>query len=192
MQGFLTSAPAFTPALKKYLPDSEWNTAMEGYRLCKRCSRPFRVIHGNQKLCGDCRNGRPPGLRRGLVRTFGERRCDRCWRTYVALAENQRYCGPRCRGLARARDDAKYANPIHRGGRKRWAPAVATGLVRCARGSRCRRAELVDGELVAGLILPGERWHLGHPDGDSVGGPEHEACNSGAPSRLRARARRAR
>ena len=66
-------------------------------------------------------------------------------------------------------------------------PIVATGLVRCARGGACRRAELVDGELVGGFILPTERWHLGHPDGESVGGPEHVKCNTGAPSRLRAK-----
>ena len=66
-------------------------------------------------------------------------------------------------------------------------PIVATGLVRCARGGACRRAELVGGELVGGFILPTERWHLGHPDGESVGGPEHVKCNTGAPSRLRAK-----
>jgi hypothetical protein len=43
---------------------------------------------------------------------------------------------------------------------------------------------------VGGLIEPGERWHLGHPDGESVGGPEHVRCNTGAPSRLRARVQR--
>lgn len=70
------------------------------------------------------------------------------------------------------------------------APLVASGLVRCARGAACRRREFVDGELVGGLILAGEQWHLGHPDGESVGGPEHVACNTGAPSRLRGSARR--
>ncbi len=47
--------------------------------------------------------------------------------------------------------------------------------MRCARGAACKRAEFVDGELVGGFIGPGERWHLGHPDGESVGGPEHVA-----------------
>jgi hypothetical protein len=70
------------------------------------------------------------------------------------------------------------------------APLVAQGWVRCARGAGCRRAEIVDGTIVGGLIEPGEKWHLGHPDGESVGGPEHEACNTGAPSRLRAQWRR--
>lgn len=70
------------------------------------------------------------------------------------------------------------------------APLVASDLVRCARGAACRRREFVDGELVGGLILAGEQWHLGHPDGESVGGPEHVACNTGAPSRLRGSARR--
>ena len=67
---------------------------------------------------------------------------------------------------------------------------VASGLVRCARGPGCRRVELVDGELVGGVIREGEPWHLGHADGESVGGPEHAACNTGAPSRLRARLKR--
>ena len=71
-----------------------------------------------------------------------------------------------------------------------WAPAVASGMVRCARGAACRRAELVDGVLVGGFIEPGERWHLGHPDGESVGGPEHVRCNTGAPQRLRAESKR--
>jgi hypothetical protein len=52
-------------------------------------------------------------------------------------------------------------------------------LVRCARGADCRRAELVDGELVGGFILPTERWHLGHPDPESVGRPEYVQCNTG-------------
>jgi hypothetical protein len=51
---------------------------------------------------------------------------------------------------------------------------------------------LVEGELVGGLILPGELWHMGHPDGESVGGPEHVRCNAGAPSRLRGKMRRRR
>jgi hypothetical protein len=88
------------------------------------------------------------------------------------------------------RDEAKYRRPEHQGTRRRLAPLVAQGWVRCARGAGCRRAEIVDGTIVGGLIEPGEKWHLGHPDGESVGGPEHEACNTGAPSRLRAQWRR--
>lgn len=53
-----------------------------------------------------------------------------------------------------------YANPRHRGTRQAWAPRVATGTVRCARGAACSRAELVDGVLVGGFTRPGERWHL--------------------------------
>jgi hypothetical protein len=54
----------------------------------------------------------------------------------------------------------------------------------------CRFAEMVDGVLIGGFIRPGEEWHMGHPDGESVGGPEHVKCNTGAPSRLAARRRR--
>jgi hypothetical protein len=156
---------------------------------CSRCSKDFFASHGNQTICGSCKVGRPAGLRRGVTRTFGQRRCDRCWREFVAVAEHQRFCSPRCRWLARRRDEAKYARPEHRGTRKRLAPLVAQGWVRCARGAACKRAEPVGGELVGGVIRPGERWHLGHPDGESVGGPEHVACNTAAPSRLRARAK---
>ena len=152
-----------------------------------RCSLGFYPHHGNQTLCATCKAGSPKGLRRRVTRTFGLRRCDRCWREYQAVTEHQRYCSSRCRGLARARDERKYARPEHRGTRRSLSPVVASGWVRCARGAACRHAEYVDGELAGGFILPGEKWHLGHPDGESVGGPEHVACNTGAPSRLRAR-----
>ena len=91
--------------------------------------------------------------------------------------------------FGRARDDAKYARPEHRGTRRMLAPVVASGSIRCARGAACRRREEVDGEFVGGLIRAGERWDLGHPDGESPGGPEHASCNRGAPSRLRAKRR---
>lgn len=156
-------------------------------KSCSRCSLGFYPSHGNQTLCASCRIARK-GRRVFQKMSFGVRRCDRCWREFEAVTENQRYCSW-CRRLARQRSDAKYATPEHRGSRRRLAPLVASGMVRCARGAACRRAELVDGELAGGLILPGEKWHLGHPDGESVGGPEHVRCNTGAPSRLRARRR---
>ena len=85
---------------------------------------------------------------------------------------------------------ARYARPSHRLGRRAWAYAVATGLVRCFRGRACKWAEWVDGELVGGIIRGA--WDLGHPDPENpTGGPEHRACNRGAPSRLAAMARRA-
>lgn len=165
---------------------------MEGFRPCKRCSTPFRVIHGNMRLCEACRSGRPSSLRPGVTRTFGVRRCDVCWREFTALAENQRYCGSRCKGQVRVGiDRRRYANPQHRGARKRWVPVVATGRVRCRRGSSCKFAEFIDGQFVGGLIPPG-RFHLGHFDGegDPVTAPEHVECNT-ATSRLAAKARRA-
>lgn len=58
-------------------------------------------------------------------------------------------------------------------------PVVASGTVRCARGAACRFAEFVDGRLVGGFIEAGSDWDLGHPDGVSVGGPEHAVCNRG-------------
>jgi hypothetical protein len=40
---------------------------------------------------------------------------------------------------------------------------------------------------MGGLIKPWQAWDLGHPDSESLGGPEHEVCNRGASSRLKAR-----
>lgn len=157
---------------------------------CERCGKSFFAAHGNQALCGGCKSGRTMGFRQGLQPTFGARQCVRCWREYTAVTPNQRYCSRRCKQAVRVhQDDLKYRNSLHRGRRARWVPLVASGLVRCARGAACRRSELVDGELLGGFIEPTERSHLGHPDGESVGGPEHVVCNTGAPSRLRARAK---
>jgi hypothetical protein len=60
----------------------------------------------------------------------------------------------------------------HQRDRARWEPLVAMGTVPCA---RCGQ-----------FIQAGMQWHLGHPDAESRGGPEHVSCNVGAPSRLRA------
>jgi len=54
----------------------------------------------------------------------------------------------------------------HQKERARWARRVEKGDVVCA---RCRR-----------LILPGQRWDLGHVDGTErtvYSGPEHAGCN---------------
>ena len=160
---------------------------MVGLRTCRRCSRAFRPSRGNQVLCGGCR-------RRGRVRpvvfgrqSWGVRSCSWCGGSFEAHAAHARFCGGRCQRLARrARDRALYANPVHRSRRERFAVLVGQGWVRCARGAACKRSELVDGERVGGLIDPLEPWHLGHADGESVGGPEHVSCNTGAPMRLRA------
>ena len=117
----------------------------------------FYASHGNQSICGTCRTRRPNKLRFGVTRTYGERYCDRCSREFLAVSDNQRFCSPQCRRLGRRREEAKYATTSHRGTRKRWTPIVASGWVRCARGAACKRAELVDGELVGGFIRPGER-----------------------------------
>lgn len=78
-----------------------------------------------------------------------------------------------------------YEHPGHRRQRKTLEPVVRMGLTRCARGAACRFAELVDGMRVGGFIKPEDAWDLGHPDGESAGGPEHAVCNRGAPSRRR-------
>jgi hypothetical protein len=157
-------------------------------RACKRCRKLFFPVHGNSTVCASCKVARV--ARRPLRVDFGVRRCVRCWREYVATVEFQKFCSAHCRYLARKpQDRALYANPVHRGARRRLEPVVASGRVRCARGAACQRAEFVDGLLVGGLIRPGEAWHLGHPDHESVGGPEHRACNVAGANRLRAKAR---
>lgn len=59
--------------------------------------------------------------------------------------------------------------------RKRWAPVVARGGVRCA---RCHR-----------LIPPDAPWDLGHDDQDRsrYSGPEHSRCNRATEARKAAR-----
>jgi hypothetical protein len=54
---------------------------------------------------------------------------------------------------------------VHQMVRRRWAPLVATGRVRCA---RC-----------GGFIGVGEPWDLGHRDDDRsmYSRPEHRRCN---------------
>jgi hypothetical protein len=153
---------------------------------CSRCGQLFRAIHGNQRYCPGCRRKRShPSTRYTTRTTFGLRTCAYCHRPYEARAENQRYCGQRCKDRAKPRAvKAKYARPSHRLGRKAWAPAVASGLVRCARGEACKRAEWVDGQRVGGIIRGA--WDMGHRDAESIGGPECRDCNRGAPSRLRA------
>jgi hypothetical protein len=64
-------------------------------------------------------------------------------------------------------------------------PGVAVGTVFVDREAVARAGV----HAWAGSSCRGEKWHLGHPDGESVGGPEHVACNTGAPSRLRAKRR---
>lgn len=67
----------------------------------------------------------------------------------------------------------------HRRLRAQWAPKVAAGTVRCARGAACKQAELIDEQLVGGLIDPASTWDLGHDDRDRGRylGPEHAECN---------------
>jgi hypothetical protein len=156
---------------------------------CSRCSRGFFATHGNQNLCGTCKTARKSP--QWWQATYRTRECARCRREFEALSANQKFCSRRCKELARPRHEiAKYARPEHRGTRKRLAPLAGVGLFRCARGPACKHAEFVDGELVGGLIRPGQLWDLGHADGESVGGVEHRECNRAAPSRLRAQRNR--
>lgn len=77
----------------------------------------------------------------------------------------------RCDEHRRARDRARGTSaergygPKHRAERKRWAPLVASGNVKCW---RC-------GEYIAA----DEPFDLGHDDADRTRyrGPEHQGCN---------------
>jgi hypothetical protein len=154
---------------------------------CSRCGQLFRAIHGNQLYCTSCRLKRPLlGRHRYTTATsFGRRICVYCGRAYEARADNQRFCSQRCKDRAKpVAVKAKYARSSHRLGRKAWAPLVAKGLVRCARGSDCKRAEYDGGKLVGGFIRG--PWDLGHPDLQSTGGPECRECNRATAGRRRA------
>lgn len=150
------------------------------YAVCPRCGRSFRRLHGNRRYCSKgCRRPRPPRQR---YVASEPRFCDLCGGEYLPSTWHQRFCSALCGERARdAVDRVKYGQQQRR--REAWRLRVASGLVRCARGAACRFAE----GGVAGLIRPGQLWDLGHPDGESVGGPEHRACNRGAPQRLKAR-----
>ena len=133
---------------KTILPDWTRSAELTAIKPCSRCSRGFYPSHGNQTLCGSCRASRKAASRVFGRVSFGVRRCDYCGREFEAFAAHARFCSQRHCDLARAPVDRKYARPEHRGARRRLAPAVATGRVRCARDAACKRAEYVDGELV--------------------------------------------
>jgi hypothetical protein len=65
----------------------------------------------------------------------------------------------------------------HQWKRKRWKRQL---MIEWAWGrpgypcARCRKP-----------IERGQRWDLGHPDGEVLGGPEHASCNRSAGARLR-------
>jgi hypothetical protein len=156
---------------------------MTEIKSCSRCSLGFFPVHGNQRLCPTCRaKSRRRGWRPNA--SYGTRRCDLCGIEYTASVASHRFCRT-CAKRADKLRAQKYATPTHRGLRQAARPLVATGQVRCARGSECKWAEWVDGERIGGFIRPGQAWDLGHPDGESPGGPEHAACNRAAPSRMR-------
>jgi hypothetical protein len=106
-----------------------------------------------------------------------QRICASCGRVYTAHAEHARFCSDTCRARAAQPRHRLLYTPAHRARRKAAEPLVLSGRARCARGAACRWAEVVDGQMVGGLILSGQAWDLGHADGISVGGPEHSACN---------------
>ena len=80
--------------------------------------------------------------------------------------------------MATIRHAIDYGWP-HQQRRELERARVATGMVRCARGSDCFYAERVGGKLVGGLIRRGQAWDLGHDERDRsrYRGPEHRRCN---------------
>jgi hypothetical protein len=84
--------------------------------------------------------------------------------------------GSRCAAhpLERGSTSERGYGRDHQVERAGWEPVVATGTVRCAKGSDCQYA--VNG--VAGLIGSDEPWDLGHtPDRTGYLGPMHTICN---------------
>jgi hypothetical protein len=74
----------------------------------------------------------------------------------------------------------------HRVRRSSVGAVVATGTVRCARGSECLEAEYVGGRLLGGFIRRGQAFDLDHTD-DRRGylGASHARCNRVAGARKR-------
>jgi hypothetical protein len=154
-------------------------------KTCVRCGRRYTRMSNRQRFCSpECRFSYVPRA----ATTFGERSCQQCSGLFEAQQPHHVFCSAACRYRARPSDhSSRYNDPAHRNGRKAWESAVAGGRIRCARGAACCYAEPVDGRKVGGIVKPDEPWHLGHADGESVGGPEHVRCNAGAPSRLPAK-----
>jgi hypothetical protein len=164
-------------------------------RVCEGCGREYVPRSGKQRFCAlGCRGRGVPASPRGYVpslrpSSLPERVCARpgCGRRFRPRVANHAYCSILCRELVRRPlERERYAGQARL--RAGWARIVAAGGTRCARGAACRFADGVLG----GLIRPDQVWDLGHPDGESTGGPEHAVCNRSAPSRLRAKRRTSR
>ena len=86
-------------------------------------------------------------------------------------ANDRRGRGNRGRGRAKAKTGVRGYGNAHQKLRKKLAPMVDAGDVRCW---RC-----------GDPILPGEKWDLGHDDEDrsQYRGPEHVRCNRATASR---------
>jgi hypothetical protein len=82
------------------------------------------------------------------------------WAAHVRRHEDERRPSARARGYGAA----------HQAERRRWAEAVADGLVYC---NRC-----------GDTIRPGQPWDLGHDEQRRWSGPEHRWCNRAAPRHL--------
>jgi hypothetical protein len=162
-------------------------------KRCERCNQEFVGRSNRAKWCRACRplveverEAEKKSRRARRVSWSArskwvpvERRCG-CGEVFVASAPHARYC-LRCRALTRL---AKYGpGSNHAQSRDRWVPIVATGTVRCRRGADCLYS--VNG--LGGFILPGQKWDLGHVDGNPSlpASPEHLRCNRATASRRR-------
>lgn len=87
---------------------------------------------------------------------------------------------PRCPDHRRAGTTARGYGTEHQQERAAWLPLVEAGDVVCRRA-----AAGLCVEAAPHLLLPGQPWHLGHPDAacPAPKAPEHVRCNSGAPRR---------
>jgi hypothetical protein len=89
-----------------------------------------------------------------------------CERSFIPRSVAHKFCREHSRAKARNASEKVRYGWGHQRTRAQWAPAVATGKIKCAR---------------CGLpIGPSEPWDLGHVDGAgprAYSGPEHARCN---------------
>jgi hypothetical protein len=139
-------------------------------RVCEGCGRKYVPRSGKQRFCALRCPERPPsakplGYNPGSRRpSWPERQCAFCGRTFEPRAEHQRFCTRTCQTLGRRPEERALYDAGHKQDRRRWAPLVATGKVRCS-WPGCGR-----------LLEAGESWDLGHLPGGGAS-PQHSSCN---------------
>jgi hypothetical protein len=142
---------------------AEKHVAAKGPRMCaKGCGR--KATSQRHVYCAICRaeaqdlrlqrRGEMSAFRLGLARELDA--CRAAKRKAEGLSTSRRGYGAGYQAV-----------------RKRLAPVVASGVVRCSSPD----CQYLDEEGRNGLIGPGEPWDLGHDEFRRIRGPEHRRCN---------------